>query len=399
MNIKICKWYNNADSPVLLMVDDLANVWVDTSGNGKVGLGEDWGYDKNNKNSSYRYLNEVILKSYPNIKTTFFVPLGPRVGMIENSNIKFISKRIDCDEQTKSFFRQINDSPKYEIAYHGTTHGKVGKTTSDFIQEWELYQSLDQAIESINKGKKIYKEVFDGYPKGGKYCGYKGGKYGDESIDQTGFLWWNRYFNKDMGTASKCDIGKDFNPLTNFDIKIFGKNNVIDIPATVYGGMFNGCVHLNINTIKGIAKSILKPWLINKKYKELQYLLNNKLVISIQEHISPARNDSRRQKPNIFDDKESLHMIFEYLKDKNVWYCTGTELAEYYFIRNNIRIIKKNKQFEIEVMYDKKIQNKNITIKISNTSAEAIILPNGIRMKGNKNVYNIPIIDGVYTII
>jgi len=39
--------------------------------------------------------------------------------------------------------------------------------------------------------------------------------------------------------------------------------------------------------------------------------------------------NGKRQSPNIFDDKESLKAIFKYLKKKNVWYCTGSELAEW----------------------------------------------------------------------
>ena len=49
MQIEVCKWYQNADSPVLFMIDDLANLWVDINGDGKVDLGEDWGYAKDSE--------------------------------------------------------------------------------------------------------------------------------------------------------------------------------------------------------------------------------------------------------------------------------------------------------------------------------------------------------------
>jgi len=160
MNISICKWYNNALAPVLLLIDDFANVWVDTNGNGIVDLEEDWGYAKNGENSSFRFLNEVILKDFHDVKTTFFVPIGIRVGMIQEPKIKSISKMINCDEETKAFFKSVNEHEKFEIAYHGTTHGRVGKTRNDFRQEWKLFKSVNEAVETINRGKEIYKDVF-----------------------------------------------------------------------------------------------------------------------------------------------------------------------------------------------------------------------------------------------
>lgn len=173
LEISICKWYNNAASPVLFFIDDFANVWVDANGNEIIDLEEDWGYWKNHKNSSLTFLKEVILKDFSSIKTTFFTPVGVRVGMIEAPKIKITSKMINCDEETKNFFKNVNEQESFEIAYHGTTHGKVGITRNDFKQEWKLFKTIDEAVETINKGKEIYKDVFGCYPKGGKYCGYE----------------------------------------------------------------------------------------------------------------------------------------------------------------------------------------------------------------------------------
>ena len=120
-----------------------------------------------------------------------------------------------------------------------------------------------------------------------------------------------------------------------YDTKTFGneRETVVDIPTTLAGNLFTSLLKVNKKTLKGIIKRLLKNYLIRKKIIEINFLLNNKLVISIQEHIAPGRNDGKRQIPNIFDDKESLFMIFNYLKNKNVWYCTGTELSEYYLAR------------------------------------------------------------------
>ncbi|GAB6150662.1 hypothetical protein [Clostridium novyi] len=394
MNVQICKWYNNADSPVLFFVDDFANVWIDTNGNGNVELGEDWGYDQNNKNSSFRYLNNIILKNFKQVRTTFFTPVGVRVGMIKNPKIRSISKMINCDMKTKRFFKSINDNYRYEIAYHGTTHGRVGKTNLDFKQEWELFENIDQAVNQIETGKNIYKDVFGKYPKGGKYCGYVSNEFSDESIDKTGFIWWSRYWNRGVYEKSSINIsGGDVDPLTNFDIKLFGKNNVVDIPSTINGDLLSGVLNPNLNTIKGNIKRILKNYLIKRRLKEIDFLLKNNLVISIQEHMSPARDDGKRQTPNIFDDTKSLCYIFDYLKSKNVWYCTGSELAEYVISRENLKINFINENtFRLNNIRKNHIE---ISLKMP-MNVNYIKIPNSQNIYVNKGIATIPVLDGVY---
>jgi hypothetical protein len=387
MDIEICKWYGNADSPVLLMIDDLANVWVDTNGNGEVDLEEDWGYAKDSEKSSFRYLNDDILKEFPHIKVTFFTPVGVRVGMIENPSIKSISKMINCDEETKEFFRNTHKDARFEIAYHGTTHGRVGKTNRDFKQEWELFNSLDEAMIAVNHGKEIYKDVFGEYPKGGKYCGYEVNEYSDESIDRTGFTWWCRYWNRGIA---------DENPVTNFDVKTFGENKVLDIPSTISGGLLSGVLNPNVHTLKGKMKKILKNQLIKIKLNQIDFLLKNKLVISIQEHMAPSRDDGRRQSPNIFDDRESLQHIFKYLNSKNVWYCTGSELAEYVYTRQSIQVIfVDNDTFEINAS---SYTNGVVSLKFHN-DVSLIQLPSGRLLEKKKHCFNVEIMLGTYRII
>lgn len=396
MNIEVCKWYNNADSPVLFMIDDLANVWIDTNGNGKIDLGEDWGYAKDGEYSSFNFLNDEILNDYPDVKVTFFTPVGIRVGIIENPSIKSVSKMINCDEETKTFFKYINDNPKYEIAYHGTSHGRVGKTNNDFKQEWELFNTLEEAIETIEKGKEIYKDVFGYYPRGGKYCGYKSNEFSDESIDKTDFLWWSRYWNRGIYENKSCSIGgSDFNKLTNYDVKNFGNSNVIDIPSTLNGGLLTGILNYNSKTIRGILKKIL----IKMKLKQVDYLLRNRLVISIQEHIAPSRDDGGRQTPNIFDDKSSLKCIFNYFKGRNLWYCTGTELAEYVYLRDNVKLIKTcDNRFSINIGIKKNISKDKLTFKIDRYEDFVLNMPNGKVLQMNNNIINIPILPGEYRI-
>ena len=321
------KWKNGAHSPVLFFIDDLCNKWVDLNGDGKIQSEEDWGYAGFDNNGIFNFLEYEILSVNPEIKTTFFVPVGKRTNLITYSKINSVSEPINETEKSKHFLKTLHNDERFEIAYHGTTHGISGKEVKDFIQEWESYKSLEEALETINQGKEIFKEVTEEYPIGGKYCGYISNEFSDDSIDQTGFKWWCRYYNKGIEKENCLISGEDNNPQTAYDIAFFGKNNVIDIPTTIPGSI--ATINYEGNFLRKMVKRILKKYFIKKKLKQIDYLLKNNLVISIQEHISPSRVDCKRQTPNIIDDKESLKVIFKYLKKKNVWYCTGSELAEW----------------------------------------------------------------------
>lgn len=398
MKIDVCKWYGDADSPVLFWIDDLANTWVDVSGSGEIELGDDWGYARDGRNSSFNFLMERLLSRHPKVKTTFFVPVGKRSGVVSSPGINVISEPINSDEEIMTFLRKINESPMFEMAYHGTTHGMPGERTEDFVQEWATYKSLEEAIETIERGKGIFKEVFGHYPKGGKYCGYEPGNFGDESIDRSGFFWWCRHSNTDLiEYGDREHGGDDPNPLTSYDIKTFGKNGVIDIPTTISGHMLNRYVNPDSRIIKGTVKRLLKRRLIENEMKKIDYIIKNKLIISIEEHISPARNDGRSQLLNIFDDLEGLNEIFDYISGKNIWYCTGSELAEYYYCRENSVIEQSGNEFVVKFKPENvELSSKYLSLKVEGDSVEKLILPDGKEVSKTNGVFNVEIMDGVY---
>ena len=146
-------WKNNADSPVLFFIDDLANKWIDINNDGKITPEGDWGHVGFEENGVLHFLEKEILSLNSKIKTTFFVPVEKRANLITISKIKSISKPINATDKSKMFFKTINNDKRFEIAYHGTTHGIPGKKPQDFMQEWESYKSLDEALAAINNGK------------------------------------------------------------------------------------------------------------------------------------------------------------------------------------------------------------------------------------------------------
>jgi len=316
---------------MLFFVDDLCYKWIDMNRDNRLQPEEDLGYACFNRNGAYHYLEQEILSVNKDIKVTFFTCTGAKSLMENNPEMKVISHPMNHDEESGSFFRTIECKTPHEVAYHGTNHGIPGNTPEDYIQEWESFKSLEKALQTIEKGKKIYKEAIGCFPKGGKYCGYKSNEFSDDSIDQSGFKWWCRFDNRAAvdGHGDKYYCGDDAHPLTAYDVKFFGKNRVMDIPTTVYSNLLNP-LFKKTKGFKGLIKRLLRPWLIRRKLdKEIGFLLKHQLVVSIQTHISPAREDGKRQALNIFDDRRSLRSILKYLKKKNVWYCTGSELADW----------------------------------------------------------------------
>lgn len=368
MSLKInkAKWLNDADSPVVFMIDDLANAWVDINNNNSIEPEEDWGYAGDSKNSSFNYLKKKILRINPKIKTTFFVPYN-RAPLIKNTKYNSHFGPIDESTEIKLFFSKLNSDKQFEIAYHGYTHGISGDKNNKFIQEWPSFKSIEEAIETINKGKEKFKSTLGEYPKGGKYCGYESNDFSDKSINESGFLWWCRKWN---GGSHSQKI-----PKSN-DLKYFGDNNVIDIPSTIEGNLFNPP---KINPFKNVIKQMFGRETVSNidvysnGIKYLDWLILNKFVISIQEHISPARTDGKRQTPNIIDDTNSLLEIFTYLLDKNVWYANCTEIAEYFEVFNKTEInIIDEKSFEVKYS-GREVENKFLTILLEGIKFPIII--------------------------
>lgn len=392
--IKITKWLNNVSSPVVLMIDDLTNAWADMNNNGVIDLSEDWGILKDKEKSSFKYLIDDLLREFSNIKITFFVPIGPRAPLANISEIYFNSQMINCDNESITFYRNIHSNPRFELAYHGTTHGKSGDHYSDFVQEWETFHSQDEANNAVCYGKKVLEEVVNGRINGGKYCGNLSNEFSDNSIANSNFDWWCRYYNGGIINKKphKC-YGNDTNPVTAFDLKMFSDKKIVDIPSTLNGDLFNSLLEPKIITFRDLMRFILRKALYFKKCKRMNFLLKNNLVITIQEHISPARNANGIQRPNIFTDKGSLLLIFKYLAKKNVWYCTCSELSNYFRIRTTISIVENNKEFYFQ--HISCFINSLITLKFDKKKVK-VVTPSSKIYYTNNSLITLAIEDGIY---
>jgi hypothetical protein len=319
------KWKNAAQAPVLFFVDDLCNSYVTPERwNGKY-LESDYGHFGNQPFSAVSFLRQEILSHFPEIKTTFFAVAGPLNPDAESHQTKRISYALSHNDESTNFFSKIATDPMFELAYHGYFHNMPNSGQEKYIPEWLTYSGVEEGLQTISKGKNIFESVTGQFPKGGKYPAYQSNEFSDTIIENAGFKWWCRSYNRGNFGKKNFSVWLDSKRMKReFNVQFFGKKNVVDIPTSFSGSMFQ-----KYPEERKWFKSILKKRLFPQPLEEIAYFLKNGLIISLNEHISPIRIDGIRQMPNIFDDRESQLRVFEYLRDKNVWYCTASELAEW----------------------------------------------------------------------
>jgi len=378
--IEISKWKFNSNSPVMFMIDDIANVSIKNKINTDLQIGEDWGQYGTDENSMWDFLNKNLYILYPHIKTTFFLVTDKRSPQTSTTKYSY-SEAIDKDEKFINFLNLLHNNKNIELAYHGTTHGIAELT--NLKQEWNTYKSLDHAIETIEYGKELYKKVLGKYPLGGKYCGYEKGNYGDSSINKTNFLWWCRDWDAEL------ESNKNKNDLS-YELEYF--NNTIDIPSNVDGSFLS---IYKPQFSKKYLRTVYKYFKKNTLEKQIDALYNAKQIISIQEHSSPYRTDGKIQYPNIVSDIKNLQYIFKLLNKLDVWYATGTEIAEYFEIFKNIVIKENPKGFKFLNNSEKIIKKGTIvTIIFHQTSKIKVEVENKIYNSYEKNniqLVNIPV--------
>ncbi len=203
-------------------------------------------------------------------------------------------------------------------------------------------------------------------------------------------MWWCRHWDAQLEEV------KD-NSIYNYELDKF--YDVVDIPSTIDGSFYSLKDYSKFFS-KKYFKTIYKKIVEGKTIESLiDYRIKNGQIISIQEHSSPFRADNRIQYPNIVSDLNNLKYIFSYLKKYNLWYATGTEIAEYYlaYKTTSIKVIDEN-NFVLDI--DKNIEGKELTISINreNISSDIIKLVTpkenfilnkiGSQYKGTIRVYN-----------
>jgi hypothetical protein len=343
-----CNYYNDAQAACTLMIDDLVEVAITT--NGVVTPQNDWGYGLSSTNSLWNYFENNFLQKYPEAKGTIFYSTE---HSSQNINAGYIIKKRKIDESFKSFIQYVKSS--FDLAFHGTTHGKYldpynPEKVENFLQEFEYVTRND--ISFINEKIERMELLLDIHFNGGKYCGYKKNQHADKVIEELGFKWW----------ASSSDmINKKHLHNKHF---YWGENQkVLEFPTKVSGNLFNR----QLRGTKGRFPLLrnLKTF-IGQFAKEnyLQYLYENRLIISIQEHFQNQRTDGKRQTPNVYDDIYSLDRIYSLLRGTDTWHATCSEIAHYLESYDNT-MIESMDSGEYRISYSGRWGKPFLTIKSS----------------------------------
>jgi len=352
---KIAYWYNNYQSPSVLMIDDLSDAYIDVY---DISYKNDWGYLCDSTGSAYSFLKKNLLNKFTSIKITFFVPYA-RHNVINPSTLHKYKKYAVGERQEFSNFLMKLNLKGHEISHHGSNHGKYLNindlsTIDNFQHEWKFFSTVQKGIETTLKGNFIFKKECNIGILGGKFCGYIKIENSLEIIDKCNFNYWCH----DIGIITK-----------KYDCEVFGKNRVVSFPTSFSGNSFVRLSYKTGDKQRDNKKKIVKflqPIYNIFQYKKLNKLYKNQSIISIQEHISPSTTSGNIQSANIVSDINSLNKIYQFLRKKSIWYATCAEISKYFYIRENTKIETIGNKIIITFNNYKKFKGTVITVTKNN---------------------------------
>jgi hypothetical protein len=273
-------------------------------------------------------MEERLLQPFPEARVTFFTVAGPISAYTHHQPFSYAAP-LDATEASTRFFQKMAADPRFELAYHGHNHGTPGEQTDRFLQEWRGFPSQQAAVAQTRRGLDTFTRAIGREPLGGKYGGWDYNGYADGAVDESGFLWWCRDW-----------MPRDINgriPDAYYEPQFFGGNLVVALPTTVHGQFWN------------------QP--------QIDLLLSRKQIINIEEHIAPIRPDGLIQTPNVVDDIDDLRRLYQYLRGRNVWHATGTEVASYVIARERSLVYDVTAE-GFSVRYDGRAEEPLLTVRV-----------------------------------
>lgn len=308
------------------MIDDLVPAAV--SLDGKLGPHNDWGFLLDGPDSLFTFFRENLLKNYPEIKGTVFLPLESQRSIPTGPG--YVVFRKDIDDEFVKFTKKF--SAMFELAFHGIRHTflEAGQWIFEFADPGG--EDLALAEEKITAAAALGIRF-----NGGKFPGYKGNEKAIDFVRQENFKWL---------AFSACMINKK-HPCNELDF--VNKTGMVNIPTNMSGDVFNEKATKGSSS-KRVFKYLLSTGSHFKPEKHLEFLYIHGHPITIQEHFQNQRPDGKRQTPNIYDDIHSLDRIFAWLRPRDIWYATCSDIAHYFDSYMNTEVVEKNND-EFEIRY------------------------------------------------
>ena len=329
-----CRWFDGHQTACSLMIDDLVPAAVSLGGT--IEAANDWGYMMDKPNSLYQYLDHWLFKKYPEISGTIFLPLESQDCIDKKKGYKVYTRSID--EEYIEFLKRIRH--RFEFAFHGVKHSWFDDSTKKSVHEFA--NANDELIsQALQKVKQFHDKTGIEF-SGGKFPGYN---YNEKALDMIGSLkakWW----------ALDADM---IQKVASNDVVHHPQKGFIQIPTNICGDAFSIKRSLQFQSLRNLKKR-MKNRYAGRPLDYLAYLYNNELPITIQEHFQNQTTLGKRQTPNLYDDINSLEMIYGYLRGKDLWYTNCTDMAHYFdsYQRSKLTMTGKDKfRITYQGMYDK----------------------------------------------
>src|SRR5262249_19032742 len=96
-------------------------------------------------------------------------------------------------------------------------------------------------------------------------------------------------------------------------------------------------------------------------------LLARRQVIGTEEPIAALRPYGLIQTPNIIDDMADLRRLYQYLRGRNVWHATGTEIASYIIARERSLVYDVSRD-GFSIRYDGRVDRPSLTMAIDGSA-------------------------------
>ena len=343
--VEKCKYFNDAQTACSLMIDDLVPVAVGIDDD--FGPQNDWGYLMDEENSLYNYFDKNLIKKYPEIRGSIFLPIDSHNHVSVTDG--YIVKNRGFDKEFINFLGRINN--RFEFSFHGIKHAwedNNGKNIHEFnnIQQNEL-QEKKESLNLFLKSEKIHFS-------GGKFPGYRYNIHALDFIKDNDFTWW----------ALDSNMLNAVSPFN--DLKWDNNLNLTTVPTNVSGDIFKN--YYLRDSKRRLLSNLIKFYKISHPTDYIKYLYENRLPITIQEHFQNQTTKGTRQPLNIFDDIWSLDQIYGLLRGLDIWHATCGEIANYHYGYHNIDIktISENsfsvisKSSELEVCISLKSKHKTL---------------------------------------